>query len=159
MLLFHGSNVTVEQPRVLRSDRRLDFGTGFYVTSSYEQAAKWSVLTARRRRTGSPLISVYEYDEAAFEDLNVLEFPAADEDWLRFVSGNRNGQPEVPDLDLVIGPVANDNTMPVLRGFFAQIYTEEEAIRRLMTQKLKDQYAFKTEAALQAISFLHVEEA
>lgn len=32
MKLYHGSSVVVEKPKILLSDRRLDFGTGFYLT-------------------------------------------------------------------------------------------------------------------------------
>ena len=159
MLLYHGSNVEVNHPKLLRSDRRLDFGSGFYLTSSLEQATRWAVLTARRRGQGKALISVFDFDETKLLSLNVLEFTRADVDWLHFVSDNRHGQPEREDLDIVIGPFANDNTMPVLRRFFADIYTEEEAIRRLMTQKLKDQYAFKTQTALDLLNFKEVRTA
>lgn len=44
MILYHGSNIVVEKPKILQSDRRLDFGTGFYLTSSYEQAERWRIL-------------------------------------------------------------------------------------------------------------------
>ena len=44
--------------------------------------------------------------------------------------------------------MANDRTMPVISLYFSGIYNEEEAIRRLMPQKLKDQYTFKTDDAL-----------
>ena len=54
------------------------------------------------------------------------------------------------------GPVANDNTMPVLNLYFAGAYTEEEALRRLLPQRLRDQYALKTEAALSALRFKEV---
>ena len=30
MVLYHGSNVTVEQPKLIRQNRYLDFGFGFY---------------------------------------------------------------------------------------------------------------------------------
>lgn len=59
MVLYHGSNVTVEKPKIIKSKRLLDFGTGFYVTSDLEQAGKWAVRTANRREEGKPLISVY----------------------------------------------------------------------------------------------------
>ena len=35
MKLYHGSNVEVKNPQVFESDRKLDFGTGFYVTTSF----------------------------------------------------------------------------------------------------------------------------
>ena len=158
MKLYHGSNVVVEKPRLLRSDRRLDFGAGFYLTSSFEQAKRWAVLTARRRETGSPLVSVFDFDEQMAKGLSVLEFSEASEEWLEFVGGNRSGKPERDGLDIVIGPVADDKTMPVLRFFFADVYTVEETIRRLLPQKLTDQYAFKTWAALDALIFCEVVE-
>ena len=51
MKLYHGSNVEVREPKIIESDRKLDFGHGFYLTSSYEQAERWAVLTCRRRKS------------------------------------------------------------------------------------------------------------
>ena len=36
MKLYHGSNMQVPNPQILISDRNLDFGVGFYLTSSLE---------------------------------------------------------------------------------------------------------------------------
>ncbi|MCF0238369.1 MAG: DUF3990 domain-containing protein, partial [Sphaerochaetaceae bacterium] len=60
------------------------------------------------------------------------------------------------DYDIVIGPVANDKTMPVISLYFSGVYDIEETIKRLMPQKLQDQYAFRTEKALKALRFLEV---
>lgn len=38
MKLYHGSNVTVSEPKILESSRALDFGNAFYMTSRLEQA-------------------------------------------------------------------------------------------------------------------------
>ena len=62
-------------------------------------------------------------------------------------------QPEKDDFDVVIGAVANDKTMPVISLYFAGVYDEAEALKRLLPQKLKDQYAFKTEKAITALRF------
>ena len=69
---------------------------------------------------------------------------------------DRNGDPGQNVWDIVIGPVANDTTMPVLKQYFSGIYTEEEAIRRLLPQNLKDQFAFRTQEALRALAFCEV---
>ena len=45
MLLYHGSNIEVSNPQILESDRRLDFGKGFYLTSSFAQAKRWADRT------------------------------------------------------------------------------------------------------------------
>ena len=156
MLLYHGSNVAVESPKIIASDRKLDFGTGFYLTSSYEQAEKWAQLTVRRRNAGTPTITVYELDERLLDGLKIRRFNAADIRWLRYVSANRKDIGFIDDDDIVIGPVANDKTMPVITLYFSGIYDENETIKRLLPQKLKDQYAFKTESALQALKVKEV---
>lgn len=60
--------------------------------------------------------------------------------------------------DVVIGSVANDRTMPVIKLYFSGIYDEAETIKRPLPQKLKDQYAFKSEKALKALVLSEVIE-
>ena len=38
MILYHGSNVAVEKPVLIKQNRFLDFGFGFYTTTNKEQA-------------------------------------------------------------------------------------------------------------------------
>ena len=74
MLLYHGSNVKVSEPKIIESRRSLDFGSGLYLTSDYEQAKKWAELKHRRLEEGSPIISVFECDEKELNRLSVLLF-------------------------------------------------------------------------------------
>ncbi len=156
MILYHGSNVEVKEPRLLKSDRMLDFGTGFYLTSSFEQADRWAYRTTLRRRTGAPVITVFNFDETQQNKLKVLTFEAANKKWLNFIAKNREGTAINDNWDIVIGPVADDKTMPVIRLFLAKVYTTSETLRRLLPQNLNDQYAFKTEKSLQLLSFSEV---
>lgn len=158
MKLYHGSNIVVEKPKILSPDRRLDFGTGFYLTSSYEQAERWAFLTVKRRGEGKPVITSYEFDEKALSSLKVTRFEGASAEWLKFVANNRNIKDFMDESDIVIGPVANDRTMPVIKLYFAGIYDEDETIKRLLPQKLKDQYAFKSEKALKPLVLSEVIE-
>ena len=156
MKLYHGSNIAVEKPKILRPDRRLDFGTGFYLTSSYEQAERWALLTVKRRGEGKPVITSYDFDENMIASLKVIRFEGATREWLKFVANNRNIEDFTDDSDIVIGPVANDRTMPVIKLYFSGIYDEDETIKRLLPQKLKDQYAFKSERALNSLTLSEV---
>lgn len=158
MKLYHGSNLEIKNPQILESDRKLDFGTGFYLTSSYEQAEKWAILTAKRRGEGRPIISVFEYEDNKSSELNILKFENADIEWLRFVSGNRNNQSTKNDYDIIIGPVANDKTMPVITLYFTGVYSEEDTIKRLLPQKLQDQFVFKTEKSLKQLNYVETIE-
>lgn len=73
--------------------------------------------------------------------------------WLEFVVGNRKEIIDSNEYDLVIGPVANDSTLPVIDDYMDGRYTKEQAVERLMPQNLTDQYAFLTETALSVLHF------
>lgn len=152
MILYHGSNCTVENPQIIESLRTLDFGTGFYLTSDLNQAKFWAKQVAKRRNTGSPIISVFEYNEKA--TLKILQFETVSKKWLKFIFSNRMNIAKNNSYDIIIGPVANDNTMPTLKLYFAKILDEKETMKRLQPQNLVDQFTFKTEKALSALSFL-----
>ncbi len=154
MLLYHGSNVTVSKPTLLISQRALDFGRGFYLTSSLEQAVRWAKIVTRRRGEGEATVNHYDLDENLLAGLDILRFETANGDWLDYVVQNRRGQAVVGDYDIVIGPVANDSTLPVIDDYMAGVYTKEEAVRRLLPQKLTDQYALKSIAAINALTFI-----
>ena len=49
MILYHGSNVAVDKPRLIAAKRLLDFGSAFDLTSDLEQAKKWALRTQKIR--------------------------------------------------------------------------------------------------------------
>ena len=55
MLLYHGSNIIVDKPQIIQSNRFLDFGTGFYTTTNYEQALNFAQKVTTRRKEGTPI--------------------------------------------------------------------------------------------------------
>lgn len=150
--LYHGSNVLVETPKLLLDLRALDFGSGFYLTSSYSQAERWARVVHRRRQVGQPTLNSYVFNEEQASTLRLLRFHSADADWLEFIVHNRKLL-AIFDYDIVIGPVANDNTLPVIDDYMDGRYTQEEAVKRLLPQNLTDQYAFCSEPALACLIF------
>lgn len=156
MILYHGSNVEVNKPKIIKSKRALDFGIGFYLTSDFEQAQKWAVRTASRRETGDPIVSVFDVDDNKFASLKILLFDSAGKEWLKYVSANRTDKLIDDIYDVVVGPVANDQTIRTLNNYLSGYLTEDIAIQLLLPQRLKDQYAFKTEKALSVLKFSEV---
>ena len=150
--LYHGSNVAVDMPKILPNLRALDFGSGFYLTSSYAQAQRWAKLVFKRRQQGQAIINIYSFDEERAIALNLMHFENADADWLEFVVNNRKAL-KLFDFDIVIGPVANDATLPVIDDYMDGRYTQEEAVRRLLPQNLTDQYAFCSEISLGYLTY------
>lgn len=150
--LYHGSNVAVDIPKILPNLRALDFGCGFYLTSSYAQAERWAKVISKRRQAGQPIVNIYSFDDELSIALNVLQFDDANADWLEFVVNNRKAL-QVFDYDIVVGPVANDATLPVIDDYMDGRYTQEEAVRRLLPQNLTDQYAFCSEVSLGYLTY------
>lgn len=81
MILYHGSSVEVKEPRLLKIQRELDFGKGFYTTSDLDQASRWAKRTAQRLKQETAFVSVYEIDDAVMKTLNCLEFQKSDVEW------------------------------------------------------------------------------
>ena len=155
MILYHGSNVEVKEPILLKVQRELDFGKGFYTTSDLEQAARWAWRTAKRRGESNAFVTVYEVNEDELKNIRLLSFDSPNVEWLNFVVKNRKGEYIAGDWDVISGPVADDQTAQVIDLYLDGLYDEEEAIRRFLTQKLKDQYTFKM---LEAINLLKYKE-
>ena len=90
MLLYHGSNIAVEKPRLIDQTRGLDFGAGFYLTTSKAQAERFSEIVVNRRKNGVATVSIYEFDmDVAEKKLVIRKFESANTEWLRFVMDNR----------------------------------------------------------------------
>lgn len=64
--LYHGSNVAIEHIDLSRSKRGKDFGQGFYLNANPDQAMEMAVRTTRFLNEGSPTLSCFEFDKAAF---------------------------------------------------------------------------------------------
>ena len=156
MILYHGSNVEVKEPILLKVQRELDFGKGFYTTSDMEQAARWAWRTAKRRGESNAFVTVYEVNEDELKNIRLLSFDSPNVEWLNLVVKNRKGEYIAGNWDIISGPVADDQTAQVIDLYLEGAYDEEEAIRRFLTQRLKDQYAFKTNEALKLLIFKEV---
>ncbi len=154
MILYHGSNVMISEPKLVVQNRFLDFGYGFYTTTNKLQAIGFADKVTKRRKEGVPTVSIYEIDEAkAFEDCSVLQFDAPNGEWLDFVSENRAGNYHGKIYDFVYGPVANDDVYTTFTLYTSGVLTKEQTIETLKIKKLYNQLVLTSERALSYLSF------
>ena len=154
MLLYHGSTDLVNIPEIRKGAACLDFGRGFYTTTSYEQAEHWAKIKMRRNHVNIGYVAIYEWNDTATEkEIRIMRFCGADEAWLRFVVSNRRGESVEDGADIHIGPVADDNVYQTIRLFETGAYDAEYTIKRLKTEVLHDQWAIHTDKALQYLTF------
>ncbi len=145
MILYHGSNVQVSAPDLKHSRSTVDFGKGFYTTPIREQAEKWCRKYKKQGKSG--IVSTYEFDEKALNELNVLNFNEYSEEWLDFILNCRRGNDNT-DYDIVIGGVANDKVFNTVELFFDNLIDKKEALKRLKYEKPNLQIVFRTEKAI-----------
>ena len=150
MILYHGSYMEISNPDLIHSRPNVDYGRGFYTTPIYEQAVKW--CGKFKRRSLDAVISIYEFNESAYDKLNVLRFDSYSEEWLDFILTCRSGS-DISSYDIVIGGVANDRVFNTVELYFENLINKTEAIKRLRYEKPNLQICFRTEKAIKG--FLH----
>jgi hypothetical protein len=159
--LYHGGEFPVVSPSCAspRAGRPLDFGSGFYTTTSLDQAERWVGIRIRQKAYTKGCVSHYRcHPELLMGSLNVLRFDGAKEEWFDFVMANRHDPDFTHNYDIVLGPVANDNVYETLTLFEDGIITKQEAIVRLKTYKLVDQILFHSEKALAMLEFVDTKD-
>lgn len=154
MILYHGSNLTVSEPKLVVQNRFLDFGYGFYTTTNIVQAKGFATKVTKRRKEGIPTVSVYEINEdKAFEECSVLRFDSPNEKRLDFVSENRAGNYTGELYDFIYGPVANDDVYTTFTLYTAGVFTKEQTIEALKIKKLYNQLVLTSTRALSFLKF------
>lgn len=158
MKIYHGSIEKVESSEIRESNRTLDYGQGFYTTTSYEQAEAWVRRRMNEKRTSRGYVCVYELNETALESLKTLIFEQPTEEWVDFVMKNRTQRGYVHEFDIVYGPVANDRVYAAFALYEGGLINKQALIAELKAYKLVDQCLFHTEKALQALTFIEAKE-
>ncbi|MBO5708060.1 MAG: DUF3990 domain-containing protein [Bacteroidales bacterium] len=158
MLVYHGSVEVVENPEIRESDRTLDYGSGFYTTTSYEQAVAWVKRKMAELNKQEGYVCVYELNELQLQQLNLLYFDSPSEEWVDFVMCNRTIKGFVHDFDVVYGPVANDRVYASFALYEAGLISKTTLINELKAYRLVDQFLFHTDNGIKTIKFLNAEE-
>ena len=157
MILYHGSIEIVENPEIRIPSSSLDYGYGFYTTTSFKQAEDW---VKRKLNTNTPVgyVNIYEFDENLIKSLNALLFDSPTEEWVDFVMNNRTNKDFNHDFDVVYGPVANDKVYAAFALYEGGIIDKQNLISELKAYKLVDQYLFHTVKALKVVKFIEAKE-
>ena len=176
-VLYHGSYCEVKEPDLAKCAKRKDFGQGFYLTTSKEQEESFlRTSIAKAIATGTieegqkfGYISTFEFKLS--ENLETHIFENADVDWLHCIAAHRKKkmfievEREMAKYDIIAGKIADDATNATLTAYLAGAFgtagdkvADDFCIRQLLPNKLKDQYCFKTEAAIECLKFVKGEK-
>ena len=176
-VLYHGSYCEVKEPDLAKCAKRKDFGQGFYLTTSKELAESFlrtSIVKAIATGTleeGQKFgyVSTFEFKTAGKLEMRIFE--NADVDWLHCIAAHRKKkmfievEHEMAKYDIIAGKIADDATNATLTAYLAGVFgtvgdqeADDFCIKQLLPNKLKDQYCFKMEAAIECLKFVKGEK-
>lgn len=158
LIIYHGSDNIINNPRNDGGRKFSDFGKGFYATTNIEMAKSW----AARRRDKPAYVNKYIIN---VEGLNSLTFDL-DIHWLLFIAYNRGlilnkevkdildkKYADISEYDVIIGPTADDRMFDTLNLFFNNNITMDHCLQALNSMDLDVQYNIKTYTGIQSITF------
>ena len=173
LILYHGSYCEVKEPDLGKCAKRKDFGQGFYLTTSKEQAESFlrtsivKAMASGKIAEGQNYGYISTFELKLSRQLQIHIFERADVDWLHCIAAHRKRklfvevERKMKQYDVIVGKIADDVTNATLTAYLAGTFgiagdkdADDFCIKQLLPNKLKDQYCFKTEAAIECLKFV-----
>ena len=149
--MFHGSKSGLSDITVSGSRNKCDFGNGFYLGQTFNQALSFVCEKDRA--------SVYSF-KYSLEGLKSVEFDCS-LDWMiaicyfrgtinKYARSKRVQEviKKIEDADVIIAPIADNKMFYVMSQFAEGEINADAAIHSLSASRLGMQYIFKTDKAL-----------
>ena len=156
MILYHGSNITIETIDLSKSKPNKDFGKAFYLSEQKQQAEEMAAFTVERFG-GTPIVTAFEFDESCLNtvQLRYKSFNGYSREWADFILANRDADTEtnIHDYDIIYGPIANDSVGRQIFNLKEGYIDFEEFMKRLHYMRgITFQFAFCTELAISKLT-------
>lgn len=155
MILYHGSDVEVKNPKIIKSEKGRDFGCAFYLTPIKEQAERMAKRKQRMNNSVSAIVSVFEFNEKETNNLKYKSFKNPDLEWLDMIIECRTNPSFKHGYDIVEGKIADDSVGETILFVIDGVIKKEDALERLKFQKINSQVAFCSEESLKLIKFIN----
>ena len=177
LLLYHGSYCKVDNPSLEKCAIGKDFGRGFYLTSSREQAIKFLNTSLAKAKVAGDIDDQQDYGFVStfrlksLDEMKIFTFEEANVEWLHCVAAHRKKGAftevieAMEEYDLICGKIADDATNATLVAYLAGAFgnvgeagADDLCIKQLLPNKLQDQLCFRTEKALSKLEFISGEQ-
>ena len=153
MILYHGSDVEVKDPKIIKSEKGRDFGCAFYLTPIKEQAERMAKRKQKMNRSNSAIVSVFNWNENEKNNLKYKLFKNPDLEWLEMIVECRTNPLFEHGFDIVEGKIADDAVGETILFVIEGIIKKEDALERLKFQKINSQIAFCSDQSLKLLKF------
>ncbi len=160
VVLFHGAKKAFSMPInfLLNSKKRNDFGVGFYLGETFEQAANYisfleNVSNVYCFRLDLKGLKTYKFDMDTEWMIAIAYFRG----WIEEYKDHnciKNILNKVNDCDVIIAPIADNRMFDIIAEFIEGNITDEQCKHSLAATNLGFQYVLKTDKAVKNTSFI-----
>ena len=158
VLLFHGVKKQFDFPIDLSHSRaKNDFGVGFYLGTTFEQASTYITNVESKKVLAFTL---------NMKDLKVVEFKV-DRNWMLAIAYYRgwidkyenhkiikNIIKKVEESDVIIAPIADNRMFDIISEYVTNTITDLQCEHALAATNLGKQYVLKTNKAINNLNFI-----
>ena len=158
IVLFHGSKKGINEEIDLNHSKIInDFGKGFYLGETFEQAATY-IAYSKSHYIYSFLLNI--------ENLNIIKFNV-EEEWMFAIAYYRGWIDEYQDhpiiksikdkvenADIIIAPIADNKMFDLIDEFVSGMTTDLQCVKALSATNLGFQYVVKSEKAINQLKIL-----
>lgn len=155
MILYHGSDVEVTNPKIIKSEKGRDFGCAFYLTPIKEQAERMAKRKQRMNKSPSAIVSVFEWNEKEANNFKYRIFKNPDLEWLDMIIECRTNPHFAHGFDIVEGKIADDSVGETILFVIDGVIKIEDALERLKFQKINSQIAFCSDESLKLLTYVN----
>ncbi len=155
VVLFHGSKRGIEGPLSFAFSKDAnDFGKGFYLGETFEQAATYIAYSNSKK------VYAFTLDK---KNLNIIQLNV-DEEWMYAIAYYRGWIEEfkehkkikdiiekIEKADVVIAPIADNKMFDLIGEYVDGILTDQQCINALSCTNLGYQYVAKTQKGLDGL--------
>ncbi len=159
IILFHGAKKTFSLPIdfLKNSKSRNDFGIGFYLGQTFEQAANYisyiDACNVYSFKLNLNDLKIYKFDVDTDWMIAIAYFRGWIEDYLE-TSFVKNVLDKIKDCDIIIAPIADNRMFDIITEFVEGNITDEQCKHALAATNLGLQYVLKTTKAVEHVSFI-----
>lgn len=172
IILYHGSENTIERPEFGKGALHNDYGRGFYCTENIELAKEWACASQH-----NGYANIYEFDMTGLKCLNLNSPEYNILNWLAILADNRtywqsgsiseqakkyvkdNFLPDISEYDVITGYRADDSYFSFAQDFVANTISLQKLSQAMRLGKLGEQIVLKSPKAFHQIKFLGYEPA
>ena len=158
MILYHGTNIDIDNIDIDKCQPYKDFGKGFYTTTLFDQAQAMAIKKSRIFG-GTPCVITYDVPDniLLLPNLKIKVFDKATQEWAVFIINNRNRDfnDHTNSLcntdnkyEVVYGPVANDTLTNLIQRYKRGYIDANVLLKEMEYVAPNNQYSFHTKAAV-----------